>query len=71
MNVFEVILELIKNGALMVEVFTGLVFSPFFEVPGFGSMSIFQLFINPLALSFLMVAVFLKKVVPLLWSIKI
>lgn len=65
MNVFEVILELIKNGALMVEVFTGLVFSPFFEVPGFGSMSIFQLFINPLALSFLMVAVFLKKVVPL------
>jgi hypothetical protein len=34
-------------------------------------MSIFQLFINPLALSFLMVAVFLKKVVPLLWSIKI
>jgi len=66
MNVFEVILELIKNGSLMVEIFNGIVFNKLFDVPGFGSMSVFQLFINPFALSLLFVAVFLKKVVPLL-----
>jgi hypothetical protein len=66
MNVFEILLIIMKNGALLVETLTSIFFNQWLSVPGLISFSIFEMFINPFMLVALFTAVGLKKVVPLL-----
>jgi general stress protein CsbA len=66
MNVFEILLIIMKNGALLVDVLTSIFFNQWLAVPGVISFSIFEMFINPFMLVALFTAVGIKKVVPLL-----
>jgi hypothetical protein len=66
MNALDIILSLIKNGALLVDVLTSIFFNQWLSVPGLVSFSIFEMFINPFMMVALFTAVGLKKVVPLL-----
>jgi hypothetical protein len=66
MNALDIILSLIKNGALLVDVLTSIFFNQWLSVPGLASFSIFEMFINPFMMVTLFTAVGLKKVVPLL-----
>jgi hypothetical protein len=66
MSALDIILSLIKNGALLVEVLTSLFFNQWLSIPGLTSFSIFEMFINPFMMVALFAAVGLKKVVPLL-----
>ena len=66
MNALDIILNLIKNGALLVDVLTSIFFNQWLSVPGLISFSIFEMFINPFMLVALFTAVGVKKLIPLL-----
>ena len=65
-NPFEILWNIIIQTGTWVSALYSMVFVEWFEIPGLPGFSIWNMIVNPITFILLMVAVVVKKVIPVL-----